>query len=46
MPPALLLLKVDSARDDVVRFLQTPAETDIGSKAYFSTLVEHIQIAA
>lgn len=39
-------LDVDSARDDVVRFLQTPAETDIWSKAYFSTLAEHIQIAA
>lgn len=39
----IALLDVDSAREDVVRFLQNPAETDIWSRAYFSALAEQLK---
>lgn len=35
-------LDVDSARDDVVRFLPNPADTAIWSRDYFAALVDHI----
>lgn len=35
-------LDVDSARDDVVRFLQNPTDTTIWSRDYFAALADHI----
>lgn len=35
-------LDVDSARDDVVRFLQNPTDTAIWSRDYFAALADHI----
>jgi hypothetical protein len=36
------IVDIDSARDDVIRFIKNPSELDIWSKAYFHDLASKV----